>query len=64
MEANLQEVVLEGDLFQVLGGHNGLSQAEEIQERCLKPRPYSQVRADQAGKLTGFRLCRKPATLR
>ena len=59
MESNVQEIVLDGDLFYVIGGDNSDTSADRMTEACLRPRLYSQREAAMGGALTGLRLCRK-----
>jgi len=64
MEANVQEVVLEGEVFRVIGGSNQDAGTEQILDRCRESRPYDGDRQLLQGPLTGFRLCRRPAEAR
>lgn len=61
MEANVQEIVLDGEVFKVIGGSNQDSGTEQILDRCREPRSYDFDRRTLQGDLSGFRLCRKPA---
>jgi hypothetical protein len=61
MESNVQEIVLRGVLFYVMGAHNGVASASGIERRCLTPRPFTGVAAGLSGAMTGLRLLRRPA---
>ena len=62
MESNVQEVVRGGDFYYVLGAHNAARESELIERYCLRPRAFTDVPSSLSGGLTGFRLCRRPAT--
>jgi hypothetical protein len=64
MESNVQEIVLDGGLFKVIGGTNRDVGKAAILDRCLHPRPYTSGERALEGRLTGIRLCRRPAVLR
>jgi hypothetical protein len=64
MESNVQEIVLEGEKFAVIGGSNRDTGAWQIQEHCLQARAYGTEERDLRGRVTGFRLCRRPARAR
>jgi serine/threonine protein kinase len=63
MESNVQEVVLDGDAFKVIGGSNQENE-QEILQRTLEARPFGELERGPQGRMTGFRLCRKPAISR
>lgn len=56
MEAGVQEMVLDGELYKVLGGSNRDLEKDFLQQ-CLEARPYETL---YHGRVTGFRLVRKP----
>jgi serine/threonine protein kinase len=64
MESNVQELVFKDgeELFAVIGGHNQLVYREDILKHCLSIRPFNEGQQIMLGKVTGFRLCRRPAT--
>ncbi len=62
MEANVQEIVRVGEELQVIGGSNRDAAPSEIETRCLAPRPYDAKARIFQGAVTGFRLCRRPAS--
>jgi hypothetical protein len=64
MESNVQEIVLDGGVFKVIGGTNRDAGRSVLMERCLHPRPYTSDERALQGRLTGLRLCRRPAVLR
>jgi len=63
MESNVQEVVQDGDGFRVIGGSNQEDE-REILKHCLEARPFGELERGAQGRMTGFRLCRKPAMSR
>jgi formylglycine-generating enzyme required for sulfatase activity len=61
MVANVQEIVLEGEVPKVIGGSNRDASTSVLEANCLAPRPYDTNTRDFQGAFTGFRLCRRPA---
>jgi hypothetical protein len=61
MESNVQEVVLRGGVFYVVGAQNRVADTADVLAHCLQPRRYSKVREEYSQDFTGFRLCRKAA---
>ncbi|HVR76459.1 MAG TPA: serine/threonine-protein kinase [Planctomycetota bacterium] len=55
MEANLEELVLDGEVFKAIGGSNR-DEGKDLSARCLDARPYDAA----GGRFTGLRLVRKP----
>ena len=64
MEANVQEVVSDGEVFKVIGGSNRDADPGKILLHCLQASPYGADERTLQGKITGFRLCRRPAKAR
>ncbi|HZN57112.1 MAG TPA: serine/threonine-protein kinase, partial [Planctomycetota bacterium] len=60
MEANVQEVVLDGGLLKVIGGHAGDKTPDALLSRALAPRPFGPSEAATEGRFTGLRLLRRP----
>src|SRR5512139_2580004 len=57
MEANVQEIVSDGEVFKVIGGSNRDPDPGKILDHCLLPRPYGTDERTLQGRITGFRLC-------
>jgi hypothetical protein len=55
-EAGVQEVVLDGEVYKVLGGSNR-DVEKDIGQQCLEARLYETL---YHGRVTGFRLVRRP----
>lgn len=64
MESNVQELVLEGEIFMAIGASNRDTGTEIMLDRCLQPRRYDTDAQTHQGRLTGVRLLRKPEEAR
>ena len=64
MESNVQELVLEGEVFMAIGASNRDSGKKIMLEHCLQPRRFDTDAQTHQGRLTGVRLLRKPQEAR
>ena len=64
MESNVQELVLDGEVFMAIGASNRDSGVKVMLDHCLQPRRYDTDAQTHQGRLTGVRLLRKPQEAR
>jgi hypothetical protein len=64
MVANVQEIVLEGEVMKVIGGSNRETDVQAFEDHCLGARPYDLDARTFQNSMTGARLCRRPASVR